>query len=110
MLKIKESFTKSKDPVECLDVSILSNHILSPILNITDLRNDKRIAFIPGIKDLEELQKSVDSGKMKAAFCLYPISFSELKAVADARKEMPPKSTWIEPKLESGLLVYSLSN
>jgi len=110
MLKIKDDYTKSKDPVERLDVSILSNHILSPILNIMDLRNDKRIAFIPGIKDLEEIKKSVDSGKMKAAFCLYPISFAELKAVADANKEMPPKSTWIEPKLESGLLVYSLSN
>jgi uncharacterized protein (DUF1015 family) len=109
MLKIKSEHSTSKDPVECLDVSILSNYILAPALGITDLRNDKRIAFIPGIKDLEELQTTVDSGKMKAAFCLYPISFAELKAVADANKEMPPKSTWIEPKLESGLLVYSLA-
>jgi len=109
LLKVKKEYSKSKDPVDSLDVSMLSNYILSPILNITDLRNDNRIAFIPGIKDLEELQKRVDSGKMKAAFCLYPIAFSELKAVADAGKEMPPKSTWIEPKLESGLLIYSLS-
>ncbi len=109
MLKIKKTISKTKDPVDKLDVSILSNYILSPILNITDLRNDKRIAFIPGIKDLKEIHKAVDSGKMKAAFCLYPISFSELKAVADSGREMPPKSTWVEPKLESGLLVYSLS-
>jgi uncharacterized protein (DUF1015 family) len=109
LLKTKKSVGKTKDPVDTLDVSILSNYILSPILNITDLRNDKRIAFIPGIKDLEEIHKAVDSGKMKAAFCLYPISFKELKAVADSGREMPPKSTWIEPKLESGLLVYSLS-
>lgn len=110
LLKIKPDFCKSKDPVECLDVSMLSNYILSPILGITDLRNDKRIAFIPGVKDIDDIHNAVDGGKMKAAFCLYPISFDELKAVADARKEMPPKSTWIEPKLESGLLVYSLGN
>ncbi|HTB06730.1 MAG TPA: DUF1015 domain-containing protein [Bacteroidia bacterium] len=109
LLKLKDGLLDSSDPVNRLDVSILSNHILSPILNITDLRNDKRIAFIPGIKDLEELQRNVDSGKMKAAFCLYPISFNELKAVADIGKEMPPKSTWIEPKFESGLLIYSLA-
>lgn len=109
LLKIKDGLINSSDPVNSLDVSVLSNYILSPILNITDLRNDKRIAFIPGIKDLEELQRSVDSGKMKAAFCLYPISFNELKAVADIGREMPPKSTWIEPKFESGLLIYSLT-
>lgn len=109
LLKLKDTVVKSKDPVNSLDVSILSNYILSPILNIIDLRNDKRITFIPGIKDIEEIERSVNSGKMKAAFCLYPISFAELKAVADASKEMPPKSTWIEPKLESGLLVYSLT-
>lgn len=110
LLKMKDVLEKIGDPVDGLDVSILSNKILSPILNITDLRNDKRIAFIPGVKDIEEIQKTVDSGKMQAAFCLYPISFAELKAVADAGKEMPPKSTWIEPKLESGLLIYSLNN
>jgi uncharacterized protein (DUF1015 family) len=109
LLKIKKQLSETNDPVYKLDVSMLSNYILSPVLNITDLRNDKRIAFIPGIKDLEEIHKAVDSGKMKAAFCLYPISFKELKAVADSGREMPPKSTWIEPKLESGLLVYSLS-
>jgi len=109
LLKIKEHINIGADPVSSLDVSVLSNFILGPILNITDLRNDKRISFIPGVKDIEEIQNNVDTGKMKAAFCLYPISFIELKAVADIDKEMPPKSTWIEPKFESGLLIYSLS-
>jgi uncharacterized protein (DUF1015 family) len=108
LLKTKEGINKGADPVNSLDVSVLSNFILNPVLNITDLRNDKRIAFIPGVKDIEEIHTSVNSGKMKAAFCLYPISFDELKAVADIGKEMPPKSTWIEPKFESGLLIYSL--
>ena len=109
MLKMKDTISKSDDPVKSLDVSVLSDYILGPILGITDLRNDKRIVFIPGIKDIEEIHAQVDNGKMKVAFCLYPISFPELKAVADANKEMPPKSTWVEPKLESGLLIYSLS-
>lgn len=97
-----------EDPVNNLDVSILSNQILSPILDIKDLRNDKRISFLPGIKTKEEIEKMVDSGKALAAFCLYPVSFDELITVANSGKEMPPKSTWIEPKLESGLLIYSL--
>jgi len=98
-----------EDPVNNLDVSILSNYILSPVLDIKDLRNDKRISFLPGIKTKEEIEKMVDSGKAQAAFCLYPVSFEELIAVANSGKEMPPKSTWIEPKLESGLLIYSLA-
>jgi uncharacterized protein (DUF1015 family) len=110
MLRLKDGINDNADPVGKLDVSLLSDYILGPILNITDLRNDKRIAFIPGIRKIEDLHAFVDSGKMKIAFCLYPISFEVLKAVADIGKEMPPKSTWIEPKLESGLLIYSLSN
>lgn len=110
LLKMKEGLNAGADPVNSLDVSVLSNYILNPILNITDLRNDKRIVFIPGVKDIEEIELNVNSGKMKAAFCLYPISFQELKAVADIGKEMPPKSTWIEPKFESGLLIYSLNS
>jgi uncharacterized protein (DUF1015 family) len=94
------------DPVNNLDVSILSEYILSPILGIKDLRNDRRISFLPGIKTSEEIEKIIDSGNASAAFCLYPVSFEELIAVADSGKEMPPKSTWIEPKLESGLLIY----
>jgi len=110
LLQLKSGLLKNIDAVSILDVSILSDYILAPILGITDLRNDKRIAFIPGVRGLEEITEKVNSGKMKAAFCLYPISFSQLKAVADTGKEMPPKSTWIEPKLESGLLIYSLDN
>ena len=96
------------DPVNNLDVSILSDYILSPILDIKDLRNDRRISFIPGIKTSEDIEKIIDTGKASAAFCLYPVSFEELITVADSGKEMPPKSTWIEPKLESGLLIYRL--
>jgi uncharacterized protein (DUF1015 family) len=96
-----------KDPVSNLDVSILSDYILSPILDIKDLRNDRRISFAPGIKTPEDIEKIIDSGKASAAFCLYPVSFEELISVANSGKEMPPKSTWIEPKLESGLLIYS---
>jgi len=110
MLKLRDGVNENADPVNRLDVSLLSNYILGPILGITDLRNDKRIAFIPGTRKIDDLHTIVDSGKMKVAFCLYPISFSELKAVADIGNEMPPKSTWVEPKLESGLLIYSLSN
>ncbi|HTA81557.1 MAG TPA: DUF1015 family protein [Bacteroidia bacterium] len=110
LLQLKDGVNVNADAVDSLDVSILSNFILGPVLNITDLRNDKRIAFIPGVKSIEDTCSIVDSGKMKAAFCLYPISFSELKAVADTGREMPPKSTWIEPKLESGLLIYSLQD
>jgi uncharacterized protein (DUF1015 family) len=96
------------DPVHNLDVSILSDYILAPVLDIKDLRNDKRISFIPGIKTPADVEKVIDSGKAAAAFCLYPVSFDELISVANSGKEMPPKSTWIEPKLESGLLIYSL--
>lgn len=99
----------SGDSARNLDVSILSDYILSPILGIKDLRNDSRISFIPGIKTPEDIEKIIDSGKASAAFCLYPVSFEELISVADSGKEMPPKSTWIEPKLESGLLIYSLN-
>lgn len=96
------------NPVHNLDVTILSEYILSPLLDIKDLRNDRRISFIPGVKTTEEIEKIVDSGKAEAAFCLHPVSFDELISVADSGKEMPPKSTWIEPKLESGLLIYLL--
>jgi uncharacterized protein (DUF1015 family) len=97
------------NPVKNLDVSILSDFVLSPILGIGDIRNDKRIKFLPGIKSSHEIERIVDSGKAAAAFCLFPVTFEELISVADSGKEMPPKSTWIEPKLESGLLIYTFS-
>lgn len=109
-LTLKKSFIHKKDPAGTLDASLLSEHVLSPILNIHDLRTDKRIAFINGLKGMEGLKAEVDSGKMKVAFGLFPVSMKQLKEVADAGAIMPPKSTWIEPKLRSGLIIYSLNN
>ncbi|WP_099467691.1 DUF1015 domain-containing protein [Konateibacter massiliensis] len=97
----------SKDEVEGLDVSILQNHLLTPVLNIKDPRTDKRIDFIGGIRGLEELERRVHSD-MKVAFSMYPTKISELFDVADANRLMPPKSTWFEPKLRSGLFIHTL--
>jgi uncharacterized protein (DUF1015 family) len=94
------------DPIDALDVTILSKHVLEPILNIGDLRTSKRIDFVGGIRGLCELKKSVDSGKMKAAFALYPVSMKQLTDIADSGKIMPPKTTWFEPKLRSGLVIH----
>jgi uncharacterized protein (DUF1015 family) len=94
--------------VDSLDVSILTNNILSPILGIGDLRKDERIDFIGGIRELGELEKRVNSGEMAVAFALHPVSIEQLMAIADAGKIMPPKTTWFEPKLRSGLVVHSL--
>ncbi|CDZ74374.1 putative protein [Peptoniphilus sp. ING2-D1G] len=95
------------DVIEDLDVSILQNKLLSPILGIQDPRTDKRIDFIGGIRGIEELEKRVEDD-MEIAFSLYPTSLEELMAVADANKEMPPKSTWFEPKPRSGLFIHNL--
>ncbi len=95
---------ETEDPVTLLDVSILSDLVLDSILNIKDLRKDKRIDFVGGMRGLTELQKHVDSGDFSAAFALYPTQMSELIAVADSGKVMPPKSTWFEPKLADGLV------
>ncbi len=96
------------DPVDKLDVSILYNNLLRPVLNIGDPRTDKRIDFVGGIRGMDGLQKRVDSGEMQVAFSLHPTSIEELMAIADAGKTMPPKSTWFEPKLRSGLVVHML--
>ena len=98
----------SGDPVKSLDVSVLQDKVLEPVLNIRDPKEDSRISFVGGIRGLEELQKTVDSGKAMAAFSMYPTSMSELFAVADAGELMPPKSTWFEPKLLSGLFIHRL--
>lgn len=98
---------KSNDPVEGLDVSILQRYLLQPILGIGDPKTDKRIDFVGGIRGLEELERRVKSD-MKVAFSMYPTSIGELFAVADAEKLMPPKSTWFEPKLRSGLFLHDL--
>jgi uncharacterized protein (DUF1015 family) len=96
------------NPVASLDVAILQNNLLHPILRIDDPRTDKRIHFIGGIRGMQELVKLVDSGNYKVAFSLYPTSIEELMNIADADKVMPPKSTWFEPKLRSGLFVHLL--
>ena len=98
--------TFNEDPIGILDISILSNNVLDKILNIKDQRTDKRIDFVGGIRGLAELERRVDSGEMKVAFSLYPVSISQLFAIADSGNIMPPKSTWFEPKLRDGLLTH----
>jgi len=97
-----------RDPVASLDVSLLQDHLLAPVLGIGDPRRDKRIDFVGGIRGLEELERRVDSGEMAVAFALFPTSLEALMAVADANQVMPPKSTWFEPKLADGLLSHVL--
>ena len=96
------------DPVASLDVSLLSAHVLDPLLGIADLRRDKRIDFVGGIRGLAELEKRVDSGEMAVAFALHPTRMDQLMAVADSNNVMPPKSTWFEPKLADGLVSHVL--
>ena len=98
--------TFTDDPIGILDVTILSNNILDKLLDISDQRTDKRIDFVGGIRGLKELEKRVDSGEMKVAFSLYPVTIEQLFNIADNGKVMPPKSTWFEPKLRDGLLTH----
>ncbi|HYV92283.1 MAG TPA: DUF1015 family protein [Chitinophagales bacterium] len=106
-LKAKER-TYSSDPISILDVSILQNNLLEPILGIHDPRTDRNIDFIPGVKGLKELEKRVSKGKAAVAFSLYPVTMEQLMAVSDAGEVMPPKSTWFEPKLLSGLVTFRM--
>ena len=106
-LTAKPGTFEEDDVVKSLDVSILQNNLLTPILGIEDPRTDQRIEFVGGIRGLEELEKRVKAG-MKVAFSLYPTSIEELMKVADAEKLMPPKSTWFEPKLRSGIFIHKL--
>ncbi len=98
---------KPNDPVGVLDVDILSRLVLDRVLGIKDLRTDKRIDFIGGIKGLEELKRRVDSGEMQIAFALYPVSLKQITDIADSGNIMPPKTTWFEPKLRSGLAIHT---
>jgi uncharacterized protein (DUF1015 family) len=107
-LKAKDTIYNAKDPIDSLDAAILTKYILSPILNIHDLKTDKRIGFIPGVRGSKELKKQVDEGKAAIAFGLYPVTMEHLKWIADTNNIMPPKSTWVEPKMRSGLVIYSI--
>ncbi len=107
-LQIRTDLIPVNDPVACLDVSLLQNHLIAPVFGITDPRRDKRIDFVGGIRGLAELEKRVDSGEMAAAFALFPTRMEGLMAVADANEVMPPKSTWFEPKLADGMVSHVL--
>ncbi len=107
-LTAKEGTYDDNDPIGILDVTILSKQVLDPILDIKDLRTSKRIDFVGGIRGLVELKRRVDSGEMKAAFALYPVSMDQLINIADSGNIMPPKTTWFEPKLRSGLVIHKL--
>ena len=107
-LTAKANTYNDSDPIGVLDVTILSNLVLEPLLDIKDLRTSDRIDFVGGIRGLGELKKRVDSGEMKAAFALFPVSMKQLIDIADTGNIMPPKTTWFEPKLRSGLVVHLL--
>jgi uncharacterized protein (DUF1015 family) len=104
---VAQSNTYTADPIGILDVTILQNSVLSPLLGIADPRTDRRIDFIGGIRGLKQLKKRVDSGEMALAFALYPVSLRQLMDIADSGNVMPPKSTWFEPKLRDGLVSHS---
>jgi uncharacterized protein (DUF1015 family) len=107
-LRAKPGTYNDNDPIGILDVTILSEKVLAPIFNITDLRKDKRIDFVGGLRGLGELSKRVDSGNMKIAFALHPVTMKQLIDIADTGQIMPPKTTWFEPKLRSGLIIHAL--
>ena len=104
----KKGTYDDNDPIGVLDVTISSNLILHDILGLGDLRKDKRIDFVGGIRGLGELKRRVDSGEMKMALALYPVSMKQLMDIADTGNIMPPKTTWFEPKLRSGLVIHKL--
>ena len=110
LLTLHDGLADDSDPIGGLDVSVSSNLILDKLLNIKDLRSDKRIDFVGGLRGYEELERRVDSGEMKMALALYPVSMQEIMNIADSGKIMPPKATWFEPKLRSGLVIHKLSN
>jgi uncharacterized protein (DUF1015 family) len=107
-LNAKAGTYNDEDPIGVLDVTILSEHVLSNLLGIEDLRTTKRVDFVGGIRGLDELKKRVDKGNMKVAFALYPVSMKQLIDIADTGNIMPPKTTWFEPKLRSGLVIHSI--
>lgn len=106
-LTAREGTYDDSDPIGVLDVTVLSNLVLDKILDIKDLRTSKRIDFVGGIRGLGELKRRVDSGEMKVAFALYPVSMRQLIDIADTGNIMPPKTTWFEPKLRSGVVIHT---
>ena len=106
-LMAKPGMYDDNDAIGVLDVTILSEKVLKPLLNIHDLRTDKRIDFVGGMRGLKELERRVNSGEMAVAFALYPVSMKQLIDIADSGEIMPPKTTWFEPKLRSGLVVHT---
>ena len=108
-LTAKPGTYDDNDPIGVLDVTVLSNLVLDKILGIKDLRTSKRIDFVGGIRGLGELKRRVDSGEMKVAFALYPVSMQQLINIADTGNIMPPKTTWFEPKLRSGVVIHSFA-
>jgi uncharacterized protein (DUF1015 family) len=109
-LTAKEGRYDDTDPIGVLDVTISSNLILNKILGIKDLRSDKRIDFVGGIRGLGELKRRVDSGEMRVALALYPVTMQQIIDIADSGNIMPPKTTWFEPKLRSGLIIHELKD
>ncbi|HOV04624.1 MAG TPA: DUF1015 family protein, partial [Kaistiaceae bacterium] len=107
-LTIDAAFVPENDPVARLDVSLIHDNLIGPVLGITDVRRDKRIEFVGGMRGLKELERRVDSGEMAVAFSLFPTSMADLMSVADAGQVMPPKSTWFEPKLADGMVSHVL--
>ncbi len=107
-LSLKDNLLKTKEIIASLDVSILQKFILTPILGISEPRTDKRIDFVGGVRGLGELEKRVNSNEMRVAFSMYPTSIEELMTIADEEKVMPPKSTWFEPKLRSGIFIHKI--
>ena len=107
-LMLHDGLANDQDPIASLDVSISSQLILDKLLGINDLRGDKRIDFVGGLRGYEELERRVDSGEMKMALALYPVSMDEIMTIADSGAIMPPKATWFEPKLRSGIVVHKL--
>ncbi|NIR60291.1 MAG: DUF1015 domain-containing protein, partial [Gammaproteobacteria bacterium] len=105
-LRLPAERIPAEDPVARLDVSLLAEHLIAPVLGITDPRRDPRIGFVGGVRGLGELERRVDSGEMAVAFSLHPTRMEDLMAVADAGRVMPPKSTWFEPKLADGLVSH----
>ena len=109
-LKAKPGTYNDSDPIGVLDVDISSRLILDKLMGIKDLRSDKRIDFVGGLRGLKELKRRVDSGEMRWALALYPVSMKQIMDIADSGKIMPPKATWFEPKLRSGLIIHKLED